>query len=140
MGLAGYLGSIFDRKNKLSPEALRLAVPQRNPDVKVLDEVDGCIVIEAPLEQATSKFMAGLARLTKQPNTKRFELEQVGSSVWKMIDGKRSFEGISKSLREQYKMSRVESDAALGAFLQMLAQRRLITLWIKGSSRRGKKR
>lgn len=140
MGLAGFLNGFFDRRRQLAPEALRSAVPSRNPVVQVLDEQEGRVVLEAPLEVAKSKWVAGLARLTKQPETKRFELEEVGSFVWNLIDGKRSFEGISEALRERYKMGRVEADAALGAFLQMLSQRRLVTLWIKGASQRGKKK
>jgi len=133
MGLARILSSTLDRRRRLEPEELRKAVPMANPAVKVVSESDSGLILEAPLQVSTNRWIAGMARILKQPNTKRFELEPVGAFVWKSIDGSTSFEGISRKLREHYKMSRVEADAALGAFLQMLAQRRLITLWIRGA-------
>ncbi|MEJ5169998.1 MAG: PqqD family protein [Fimbriimonadales bacterium] len=132
MGLARILSSTFDRRRRLEPEELRKAVPMANPAVRVVDESESGLILEAPLQVSTNRWIAGMARILKQPDRKRFELEPVGAFVWKSIDGRTSFEGISRKLREQYRMSRVEADAALGAFLQLLAQRRLITLWIRG--------
>jgi hypothetical protein len=57
-------------------------------------------------------------------------LEPVGAFVWSLCDGKHTFEGISRKLREEFKLSRLESDASLSAFLQMLSQRKLITMMV----------
>jgi len=132
MGLARLLKNTFDRKPQLSPESLRKAIPLRNPDANIVAEADDSIVIEAPLRQTSTGIVRLLAKSSKAPEMKRFEMEAVGAYVWKLCDGTQTFEGISKMLREKYKMQRVEADAALAAFLQMLAQRKLITLMVKG--------
>jgi len=132
MGLARLLRKTFDRKPQLSPEALRTAIPVRNPDASIVAEEDDMLVIQAPLRQTSTGIVRLLAKSSKAPEMKRFEMESVGAFVWKMCDGMNTFEGISARLREQYKMQRVEADAALAAFLQMLAQRKLITLMVKG--------
>ncbi len=62
---------------------------------------------------------------------KGYELEEVGSFVWNRIDGKTSFEKISRELQKRYKMKRLEADASLEAFLKMLSDRGLITLLVK---------
>ena len=58
------------------------------------------------------------------------ELEEVGAFVWNLCDGKNSFEFIAKKLGAQFRLSRLESEASLTAFLQMLSQRKLITLMV----------
>lgn len=132
MGLARFLSKTFDRKPQLSPEDLRKAIPVRNPEAAVVSEDEDSLVIEAPLQQTSTGIIRLLAKSANAPAMKRFELETVGAFVWKSCDGINTFEGISKKLREKYKMQRVEADAALAAFLQTLAQRKLITLMVKG--------
>lgn len=132
MGLARFLKGAFDRKPELSPETLRKAIPLRNPSASIVAEQEDLIVIEAPLRQTSTGLVRLLAKSSKAPEMKRFEMEAVGAFVWELCDGMNTFEGISAKLREKYKMQRVEADAALAAFLQMLAQRKLITLMVKG--------
>jgi len=132
MGLAQFLRNTFDRKPQLASDSLRTAIPIRNPDASIIAEEEDAVVIEAPLRQTSTGIIKLLAKSSKAPEMKRFEFESVGAYVWKLCDGINTFEGISKKLREKYKMQRVEADAALAAFLQMLAQRKLITLMVKG--------
>lgn len=132
MGLAQFLKNTFDRRAPLETDTLRSAIPVRNPAASIVAEEDDIVIIEAPLRQTSTGLMKLLSKSPKAPEMKRFELESVGAYVWKMCDGKNTFEGISLKLRETYKMQRVEADAALAAFLQMLAQRKLITLMVKG--------
>ena len=132
MGLASQLKKFFDRRTPLSPDAFRTSMPVRNALVEVVSDNETGIVLQSPLSPGGKGLLSSIAKATKMPDVKRFELEPTGAFVWKLCDGRHTFEGISLKLREQFKMKRVESDAALGAFLQMLAQRRLITLLVKG--------
>jgi len=75
-----------------------------------------------------------LIRAASQPIVKRYELEEVGAFVWSQIDGKRTLESISKLLQSKYKMNRLEADSSLVAFVQLLAERGLITLLVKTGS------
>jgi hypothetical protein len=112
----------------MQPETLRRSKPLRNPVVRQELAEDGALLLIAPLIQQGSGFAGLVAKWMKAPDQKRFELEPVGAFVWNLCDGRHSFEGISKRLREEFKMNRIEADAALLAFLQMLSQRRLIAL------------
>ncbi len=119
---------LVNRSEPLSGEKLKHSRPIRNSSVIQDKEEDGSILLLAPLDQQPNLLVAILAKWTKAPEHKKFELEPIGAFVWNLCDGKHTFEGISKRLREHFKMNRVEADAALLAFLQMLHQRRLITL------------
>lgn len=113
------------RVARLSPEQMRRARPIRNP--AVVDLVDnGVTMLEGPL-----RLKGLLGWLTPDPVVKRFELEEVGSFVWSLIDGKRSFESLSKQLQKQFKLGRAEAEVSLDAYLRMLAERGLVSLVVK---------
>ena len=131
MGLADLSRKLFERQRPLSPADLKGAKPLRNPAVEEAKGADGELFLRAPLSSQGKGVLGSLAKAMKAPDTKTFELERVGSFVWSRCDGRHTFEGIVKELREEFKMSRVEAQASLEAFLQMLAQRRLITLLVK---------
>lgn len=130
MGLVQVAKRLIDRSETIKPEQLRTSKPLRNPEVDQSIGDDGSVLLLAPLIRQGTGMMGLMAKWMKAPDHKKFELEPVGAFVWNLCDGRHTFEGISKKLREQFKMNRVEADAALLAFLQMLSQRRLITLTI----------
>jgi hypothetical protein len=74
---------------------------------------------------------AAMARRSKANPIKKFELEEVGAFIWEQLDGKSSFQTLSKRIQKEYKLGRMEADASLAAFLEMLSQRRLITLMVE---------
>ncbi|CAN5552800.1 hypothetical protein BH11ARM1_BH11ARM1_08810 [soil metagenome] len=124
------LAGLVFRKPKFSPEQLRKAKITRNPNVKWELAADGSLLLEAPLADQGKGFAAWLAKRMQMPDTKKFELEPVGGFLWELFDGNHTVETISRKLKEEYKMNRIEADASLNAFLTMLAQRRLITILI----------
>lgn len=129
MGLADLARNLLDRRTRLDPQILRKAKPIRNTFVEMENLEDGLVILRAPL--STQKGVLGkLAQKAGRPDQKQFELEPVGAFVWGLCDGKHTFEGISRRLREEFKLNRLEADASLSAFLQMLAQRKLITMMV----------
>lgn len=128
MGLVDTVKEIVSPAPKLTHEQLRKARPERNPLVECQTLDDGGLVLTAPLELQGRGILAWIAKRMNTPNTKSFELEPVGAFVWELCDGGHTCDMIAKRLRERYKMNRLEADAALTAFLQMLGQRRLISL------------
>lgn len=128
MGLADGLKSLIAPGPRLTQEELKGARPIQNPLVTEAPQDDGSILLTAPLILQGRGMMGWMAKRMKAPDTKTFELEPVGAFVWSLCDGRHTFDAISRKLRERYKMNRLEADAALTAFLQMLGQRRLITL------------
>lgn len=128
MGLVDSVKGLVAPGPRLTQEQLRKARPERNPLVESQPLEDGAILLTAPLMQQGKGFMGWMAKRMNAPSTKSFELEPVGAYVWELCDGKNTCETIAKRLRDRYKMNRLEAEAALTAFLQMLGQRRLISL------------
>lgn len=138
MGLADLIRARVRGNPPLPVDMLRRAKPARHPDVTWEEKDDGTVFLQAPLEGQGRGIAAILARRMNLPATKGFELEPVGGFVWIQCDGMTTVETIGKRLRERYKMSRVEAETALGAFLQNLGVRRLIVLTV--AKRHGKHR
>jgi Coenzyme PQQ synthesis protein D (PqqD) len=109
-------------------QRLAKAKPMRNPLVEWAENEDGSTTLKAPIEVAASGLKGFMAKKLQLAEHKMFELEPIGGTVWACCDGQHTFEAISRKLRDRYKMNRVEADASLAAFLQMLSQRRLISM------------
>lgn len=120
---------IFPAKKPMDPKVFRRARPVRNPAVTVETGDDGVVRLKASVAATSGGLKSRLARVGK-PLTKTFELEEIGASIWAMCDGEHTVEGIARTLRERYKLNRIEAETALGSFLHTLAQRRLITMLV----------
>ncbi len=113
----------------MRPEELRKSKPLRNSLAEWELDEHGAITISAPLAESGKRFERWIQKLAKRPAVKSFELEPVGAFVWTLCDGKHTFDTMSRKLREKYKMSRTEAEASLQAFLYMLSQRGLLTIY-----------
>ncbi|MBX3118834.1 MAG: PqqD family protein [Fimbriimonadaceae bacterium] len=127
MGLVTRLRGIVEGRRGPSAKTFRASKPMRNPVVTIAAQTDEGTVLECPVKEDRG-WVGKLARVSKHPATKRFELEPVGAYVWELCDGKHTFEGIARKIGERFKMNRLEAETALAAFLRMLGQRGLITL------------
>ncbi len=72
-----------------------------------------------------------LSRLAPPVIERRFELDELGSFVFRLIDGQRTVAGIVEAFREQYRLNRREAELSTVSFLRMLAQRRVIAVVVK---------
>ena len=66
------------------------------------------------------------------PQTRAVQLDEVGTSVWKMCDGEHSVETIVKEISRKYKMNRREVEMSVASYLQMLAERHFIGFYERG--------
>ena len=138
MGLVQLIRAKVGGPAPIPVDKLRKAKPVRHPDVTWISAEDGSVLLQAPLEGQGRGIAAILARKMNLPATKGFEMEPIGAYVWTLCDGDTTVETIGKRLQERYKMSRIEADASLGAFLQTLGQRRLIVLTVGKTNGKGK--
>ncbi|MFN3729474.1 MAG: PqqD family protein [Fimbriimonadaceae bacterium] len=130
--LAGIRSLVEGRRPApLDPASFKSARPVRNPLISEVEGEAGALILEAPFQPTDGRMAHRLAKLMKRRLVKQFELEPVGAFVWRKCDGEHTVEGISRRLREEFKMNRVEADAALTAFLQLLSRRGLITMMVK---------
>ena len=127
--MVGFLKRFIEGRKRMDPEAFRRAKPLRNPSAEWEKSDTGDILIRVPLD-TPNPILRSIARRANWPTSRQFELEAIGAFVWEYCDGNHSNETITRKLRERYKMNRLEAEASLSAFLQMLSQKGLITLLI----------
>lgn len=116
MGLA----RLIPRTRHLDQKTLLQCRPVRNPDAQE-ENINGHLILRLP--EATKSPSAWAWR-----RASAFELDEVGEFVWGHLDGKSTVSQLAQKLSAHTKMSRVESEAGLIAFLTMLGKRSLITL------------
>ena len=77
------------------------------------------------------------------PEEKRVGLDEIGSYVWELCDGKNSVRSIVGRFQKKYKLNRKEAELSMLNYLKMLAKKKLIGLMIKEpqqGKRKGKKK
>jgi hypothetical protein len=104
-------------------QVLRL-YPIRNALVRHEQNEAGVFMLIVPLQPRG--IFGWLSRIFKLPREHRIELDEIGSAVWALCDGKHAVETIVQRLTQQYKLERREVELSLFAFLNTLARRGFI--------------
>lgn len=112
--------------------------PLKNRDVDEKRTEDGLVQLSYPLR--LKPLFADVAKrfgMWKEgsPPIKRLELDEMGTLVWDMIDGKNSVRKIAARFAEKYQVLPREAEVATASFLKDLGTRGLIAF----SSRRQNK-
>ncbi len=110
------------------------AVPARNEAVGVERNDKGEVVIVIPHNPGPLKRL--LARVLGIPLVdKRVELDEPGTFVWDLCDGKSDIASIVARLAKRYKLERKEAEVSVLRYLEQLTKRRFIGLIVpQGSS------
>ncbi len=87
---------------------------------------EGRVVMLAP-KFKNKFFVKHIMRRMKSPFY-RIHLDEYGSQTWNLVDGKKTVFEIGKELKAKYGESVEPVYERLGLFMNMLAQRRFITL------------
>lgn len=135
------------RKSRPSRAQVLAARPVRHPKVAWSREpsreegLPDLVLLRVPRRQ--DRWGNLMARWFKLPESKKIELDQIGSDVWELCDGSCTVETISRRISESYKLNKRQAQTSVTAYLKMLADRRLIgltspTVASGGSQRRGK--
>jgi hypothetical protein len=98
--------------------------PIRNALVRHEQNEAGVFMLIVPLQPRG--IFGWLSRIFKLPREHRIELDEIGSAVWALCDGKHAVETIVQRLAQQYKLERREVELSLFAFLNTLARRGFI--------------
>ena len=101
--------------------------PVRNPYLEWSNSEKGEVTITLKMKKTKkTKFFSKLFPSVPKEVTKKTTLDEVGSFVWNMCDGKHTIEEIVQKLSEKYKMMRQETEVALTTYIQQLSSRRFI--------------
>lgn len=111
------------------PEALA-CIPYRSSLIDWNELENGDILIEYKLD--LKPFFISIARrFSKQPDhniSKKLQLDEMGSRVWKMIDGENDVKSIIKTVSEKSGLTIQEAEISVTTFLRELGRRGLVQL------------
>ena len=77
-----------------------------------------------------------LCRMLRAPDHKEIMLDEVGSDIWELCDGKHSVEAIVSAASKKYKMTRRECETSVSVYLKMLGERNLLGFQVGGQRKR----
>ena len=99
--------------------------PVRNRDVTESETVSGCVRLSLPV--AVRPALAGLARRfglwDGRALRRTVELDEMGSAVWRAVDGRATVADIAARLAGRYGLDPAEAELAVAQFLRQLGQR-----------------
>ncbi|MCS6920021.1 MAG: PqqD family protein [Fimbriimonadales bacterium] len=104
-------------------QVLRL-YPLRNAAVRYEQDEEGVYTLIVPLQPRG--LFGWFSRIFKLPREHRIELDDIGSLVWTLCDGRHNVDAIAQRLAQQYKLERREAEYSLFAFLNTLSRRGFI--------------
>ena len=105
-------------------------VPQKSPTVTWQALENGEIRLEYPLN-IRPFFISLAARWQKLHNerpTRKIELDQMGSIVWRLVDGENNVGKIIKEFSDESRLSVSEAEISVTTFLRELGRRGLILM------------
>lgn len=132
---------MFGKKPQLTREQSLSAIPVRNQAVEVTRDEAGLVSISIPRKKTW--WVDALAKVFFVPEEKRVGLDEIGSYVWDLCDGRNNVRTIVGEFQKKYKLNRKEAELSMLNYLKILAKRRLVGLMIKEpreSKRKGKKK
>jgi len=106
---------------KVSKEEVLRAIPLRNSAIKWEMDEKGEVSLVVP--QRDKLWVKIVSRIFMIPTKRVVVLDEVGSFVWSLCDGKNSVNDIVKSLCKRYNLTRKEAEASLLAFFRQLGKR-----------------
>lgn len=130
----------FVRRKKTAPAPAQNAAPSRAQALEFIPVINSSIDVEhrdkgscrLHYELALKPwFVRAHERLRKAPfppQKKTLELDEIGSLVWSLIDGRHSVGAIAKTLGETYELEAREAELSTSTFLRELGRRGLIAL------------
>ncbi len=126
---------LFIRKKSPTRQDIRKSRPLRNANLNFDKKEDGTVVLRIPLEARGGMYKL-LGKVSQSQAEKEVELEEIGSFVWNLCDGKHSCEGIASKLKDKYKLTKPEAEASLISFLETLARRGYVALTMETNGKR----
>lgn len=110
------------------------AQPVRNPAVEWERKVwreDGPSVVLLRIPRRSDRWGNLVARAFQLPDFRKVELDEMGSDVWEMCDGKADVDVITREICSRYHLNRRQGETSVTAYLRMLAERRFLALRVE---------
>ena len=115
-----------EKPERLSLEALLEAVPFANEAAEISDQGEVCVV-SLPLRK-TWWMRPPVSWVLPYRESRRVQLDKLGTEVFRAVDGRRTVEEIVESFAAAHRLRFHEARLAVMQFLKMLAQRNIVAL------------
>jgi hypothetical protein len=122
------------RKKPVAPRLSRREAldykPAKSLQISEIRLETGEVVIEYPITvrpwiAAVAKRLGGLQ---DQRQTKKLQLDSMGTFVWDLVDGKRSVRTIVQIFAKTHRLEKKEAEVSVTGFIRHLGQRGLLGL------------
>ena len=104
--------------------------PVKSREISEIRLESGEVVIEYPL--IVRPWIAAVARRLGGPQnrkqTKKLQLDAMGTSVWDLVDGERSARMIIQIFAKTHRLENKEAEVSVTSFIRQLGQRGLLGL------------
>lgn len=122
------------RKNQRQPQLSRAAAleccPAKSANITEERLESGEVILEYPL--AVRPWLAALARRLGGPSgttqTKKVQLDAMGTAVWDLVDGNRSVRRIISIFAKRHRLDNKEAEVSVTGFIRELGKRGLVGL------------
>ena len=113
---------------RLSKQSALAAIPVQNSEVTTEITASGNILIQYPITMRPwmAKWLQRFKGTSPQIRFRKLELDNLGTGVWEMIDGKRTVQDIIDKFAQIHQLQVAESESAITQFLRDLGKRGLI--------------
>ena len=128
----------FKKQPKIGREAMFKSKPTRNEGLDWERNAEDEITIT--LKRSDTLKVKVLSKLFWVPERRTLVLDQIGSEVWQMCDGRNSVETIIDSLQEKHKLNAKEAEISLLTYLKKLGQKNLVGFVVEKEDLPRKKR
>ena len=118
------------RESHLSRAAALKYRPAKSLHITELRLETGEVLLEYPLTvrpwlAALTKRLGGSREIVQ---TKKLQLDAMGTAVWDLVDGKRSVRRIVQIFAETHRLNNKEAEVSVSSFIRELGQRGLLGL------------
>ena len=104
--------------------------PARNEALAWDENDDGEVVIM--VERQETLRVRLLSKIFYIPKERKITLDEVGTEVWQMCNGKTSVAQMIDRLGKKYQLNRKEAEVSLLSYLKTLGQKRFVGFLIEG--------
>lgn len=116
------------KKRVISRDRFLQSVPIKNPGLSWEEENDGTITLKIPRsKKGLLRLLSGPADL---PDYRQVKLDEIGSKVWKKIDGKADMKDFMEWMNQEFKMNSREAELSLALFMEKLSDKTYIVLLV----------
>ena len=130
MFLRSNKSNLADQKNSLSRENALGCVPVRNPQVNEQNNDQGelCLTYQVQVRPWFQGIVQKFTGRTSNILERKLQLDNLGSSVWQMINGQRSVHQLITEFQTAHKLNQREAEISVTTFLKELGKRGLIVM------------